>query len=222
MKKQPIKVVVLIASIILSFSFRLPDSVLPVELIYFVGYITGNYVELRWGTATEVSNFGFDIHRTQNFQDWETIGFVFGSGNSNSPKHYSFFDTTVFPSGVYYYRLKQIDTDGEFAFSDTITVNFATYINEEPSPELSFQISDIYPNPLNPSGIVRFSLPVRSFVKIELYTLLGERISTLAEKQFEAGENFVLINLSDYASGIYLLNITSASVAKTMKISLLK
>ena len=212
----------LLVIIFTTISFRFPDSVLPVELIYFVGYVTGNFVDLRWGTATEVSNYGFDVHRTQNFQDWETLGFVEGNGNSNSPKHYSFLDSTVSPSGVYYYRLKQIDTDGQFAYSDTITVSFATAVNEPLPSVLNYKIHAIYPNPLNPSGIVNFSLPFRSIVKIDLYSLLGEKISTLVESQFAEGDNSLSLNLSAYTSGIYLLNFRSGSYSKTVKISLIK
>jgi hypothetical protein len=187
-----------------------------------VGYVTGNFVDLRWGTATEVSNYGFDVHRTQNFQDWETLGFVEGNGNSNSPKHYSFLDSTVSPSGVYYYRLKQIDTDGQFAYSDTIAVNFATAVNEPLSDEFNYNIYGVYPNPMNPTCIVNFSLPFRNIVKIELYTPLGEKISTLTESQFGEGDNFLSLNLSNYTSGIYLLNFRSGTFNKTVKISLIK
>ncbi|MHC1736431.1 MAG: T9SS type A sorting domain-containing protein [Ignavibacteriaceae bacterium] len=217
-----IKNLILLIVIAISISFRFPDFVLPVELIYFVGYVNGNFVDLRWGTATEVSNYGFDVHRTQNFQDWETLGFVEGNGNSNSPKHYSFLDSTVSPSGVYYYRLKQIDTDGQFAYSDTIAVNFATAVNEPLSDEFNYNIYGVYPNPMNPSCIVNFSLPFPNIVKIELYTLLGEKISTLTESQFGEGDNSLSLNLSDYTSGIYLLYFRSGSFTKAVKISLIK
>ena len=68
-------------------------------------------VLLKFGTATEVSNYGFEIQRAQNNLNFQIIGFVEGNGNSNSPKHYTFSDSLVEMTGIVYYRLKQIDFD---------------------------------------------------------------------------------------------------------------
>jgi hypothetical protein len=88
---------------------------LPVELSSFNAVQIGSTVLLKWRTETEINNFGFDLERTNepngSVQHWNNIGFVSGSGNSNSPKDYSFTDNPAIGS-KYYYRLKQIDSDG--------------------------------------------------------------------------------------------------------------
>lgn len=61
------------------------QDILPVELLYFEGFAFSNGIVLRWGTATEVNNFGFEIQRADTSKIFEYIDFVPGSGNSNSP-----------------------------------------------------------------------------------------------------------------------------------------
>lgn len=128
---------------------------LPVELSSFSAVILDGGIKLKWRTETEVSNYGFEIERLRDprineFQDWVTVAFVPGNGNSNSPKEYSFIDNNI-STGKYSYRLKQIDTDGEFEYSKVIEIN----IN---SPNC-FELSQNYPNPFNPVTTIRFSLP---------------------------------------------------------------
>ncbi len=95
---------------------------LPVELTSFIGKSNQGNVQLKWNTATEVNNSGFEIDRSGSSSAWMNAGFVQGSGTSNAPKEYSFVDNNV-PVGKYSYRLKQIDRDGLFKFSQTIEVD---------------------------------------------------------------------------------------------------
>ncbi|MCP5061186.1 MAG: hypothetical protein GY936_01820, partial [Ignavibacteriae bacterium] len=97
------------------------DNVLPVELVLFNAQMQNKNVILNWDTATEVNNYGFEV---QKLQDWKTIGFVKGHGNSNSPKTYAYTDNSISESGKYKYRLKQIDIDGKFEYSQEVEVNF--------------------------------------------------------------------------------------------------
>ena len=95
-------------------------SALPVELTSFTGNYTNNSVHLNWSTATEVNNQGFDIERNHN-SSWEKIGFVEGKGNSVIKNEYSFEDKN--PVGYkIQYRLKQIDNNGNFKYSDAIEI----------------------------------------------------------------------------------------------------
>ena len=93
---------------------------LPVELISFTAKVKEYKVILEWRTETEVDNYGFDVQRSvigvQN-SEWIKLGFVEGHGNSNSPKQYSFTDKNPFGGSKFKYRLKQIDTDGQFEYS---------------------------------------------------------------------------------------------------------
>jgi len=84
---------------------------LPIELIYFHAYQVGEEVQLKWSTASEINNRGFEILRSENGIDWEALDFVNGVGNSTATNFYQYTDR--FPKkGINYYRLKQIDFDG--------------------------------------------------------------------------------------------------------------
>ena len=75
---------------------------LPVELTSFVAEVIDNSIYLSWETATEVNDYGFNIERLKDNNDWETVGFVQGAGNSNSPKGYSFVDSKVTSAQSYF------------------------------------------------------------------------------------------------------------------------
>lgn len=102
----------------------------------------GTDVELRWTTATETNNKGFDIERMISSDVFEVVGFVPGFGTTTEPKTYSYTDSKL-SSGKYSYRLKQIDYDGSFSYSNVLETEVIT-----PS---TFSLEQNYPNPFNPS-----------------------------------------------------------------------
>ncbi len=187
-----------------------PDgSPLPVELSTFTATSTGSTVKLNWNTATEVNNYGFEILRqTKNEEEWTKIGFVTGNGNSNSIKSYSFVDDfSVIPSihsDKYSYKLKQIDNEGQFTYSNIIEVDLG--IPQE------FSLSQNYPNPFNPTTTIRFSLPVQSSVVISLYNSLGQQIAKMIDGNFTSGVHEFNFDASSYASGIYFYTINANGV----------
>ena len=150
---------------------NISNAALPVELAFFAGTINGSKVELRWRTETEVNNYGFDIERATENSDWLALGFVEGHGNSNSPKQYNFSDNDINLSGEYYYRLKQIDNDGTFEYSNIVTVEVRIPDN--------FYLSQNYPNPFNPETRINFTLPQKQMVSLRVYNILGELITEL-------------------------------------------
>ena len=159
-------------------------------------------VKLNWKTETEISNYGFKVQRTLfkvQSQDWETLGFVEGHGISNSPKVYSFIDGNIL-AGKYSYRLKQIDIDGSFTYSDEIEVDITP---------LSFSIEQNYPNPFNPATTIKYSLPEQSKVVLKIYNTLGERVGTLTDEIKEAGIYIVAWDGSQISSGVYFYSIES-------------
>ncbi|MCF8413150.1 MAG: fibronectin type III domain-containing protein, partial [Melioribacteraceae bacterium] len=122
-------------------------ATLPVELTTFLANVTKNGIELNWRTETEIDNYGFQIERS--FGDklkWENIGFVNGNGTSNLKHNYSFVDDTPL-YGKSYYRLKQIDFDGKFEYSNTIEVDFNNLPNK-------IKLNQNYPNPFNPETMI--------------------------------------------------------------------
>ncbi|MFN3695450.1 MAG: hypothetical protein ACK4UV_10615, partial [Ignavibacterium sp.] len=131
------------------------DNVVPVELKSFEATVKGNIVELNWSTASESNNRGFEIERIQKSEvksqmDWEIVGFVEGSGTTTETQNYTFVDKKL-STGKYAYRLKQIDVDGAFNYSNEIEVDI-TAPNE-------FALYQNYPNPFNPVTKIRYSIP---------------------------------------------------------------
>jgi hypothetical protein len=120
---------------------------LPIELISFEAHLNTNQVDLKWITASEINNDFFTVERSVNLNDWEEVLILDGAGNSNQIIEY--FDSDVQPlDGLSYYRLKQTDFNGYFAYSNIIPVNFSQ------SLELNRNGFSMYPNPLNNGEIL--------------------------------------------------------------------
>ena len=194
------------------------NAPLPVELTDFSANSIDKKVELRWNTATEVNNYGFEIERSQKTEvssqnsNWEQIGFVKGNGNSNSPKDYSFVDTNPL-SGDVEYRLKQVDNDGAFKYSSIVTVN---------SLPIKFELFQNYPNPFNPSTIINYDIPTQSYVMLKVYDVLGNEVASLVNREQEEGEHKITFNANNLSAGIYLYKLTAGSFVQTRKMILLK
>jgi len=206
------------------------NSPLPVELNSFTAKTNDFNVILSWKTATEINNYGFDVERTSPLPtpfnerdgeavgDWEKIGFVKGAGNSSSPKSYKFTDNKPFGSSKFLYRLKQIDNDGSYEYSEQVEVvliptEFALYQN--------------YPNPFNPDTKIRYQLPQESKVIIKIFDILGSEIITLLNEIKEPGLYEVDFSATDgnswkLTSGTYLYRIVADGFIETKKMILVK
>jgi hypothetical protein len=194
------------------------DGPTPVELISFNASVQQNSVNLRWETATEVNNYGFEIERSQRSnvknQNWENIGFVNGYGNSNSLKNYYFKDDNL-NDGSYSYRLKQIDNDGTFTYSNAVNVPINISSN-------SFVLHQNYPNPFNPTTRIAYSLPQESFVTIKIYDILGNELAVLVNENQPSGPNEINFDGSQLASGTYIYKIQTNNFSDTKKMILSK
>ena len=190
---------------------------LPVELSSFTAIVNGTSIILRWRTESEVSNYGFEIERasssTTPVHGWANIGFVKGHGNSNSPKDYSFTDSPQ-EGSVFQYRLKQIDTDGKFQYSDIVAVEMAT--------PLEFELKQNFPNPFNPTTNITYNLPTDGFVAVKIYDIVGSEIATLVNEQKKAGSYTSIFDGSSYASGIYICKINVGDYSAAIKMTLMK
>jgi hypothetical protein len=191
---------------------------LPVELTSFSGFAINNIVTLKWSTATEVNNYGFDVERSVDNKTWTKIGFVAGAGNSNSPKNYSFKDE---PNGgaSFSYRLKQIDVGGAYKYYDPITVSL--------SGGDKAQLMQNSPNPFNPSTAIKYYIPQAVDVTISIYDILGREVTKLVNSQVEAGYHVVYWNGRDRfgnaaASSVYIYRLTAGSFTEIKKMNLLK
>lgn len=186
--------------------------ILPVELISFNAVVNGNTVNLKWVTATETNNYGFDIEKSENKIDWEKIGFVNGAGNSSSTKNYSFNEKNT-KSGKYFYRLKQIDIDGTFEYSSIVEVNVS-------NPQF-FSLSQNYPNPFNPSTIIKYQVSISSKVLLMVYDVSGNEVAKLVDELKEPGIYEVNFHPKGLTSGIYFYKLKTNSFVETKKMILL-
>ncbi|MGB9663701.1 MAG: T9SS type A sorting domain-containing protein [Ignavibacteria bacterium] len=183
------------------------DDILPIELLYFEGFAISNGILLRWGTATEINNFGFEVQRADTSKIFEYVDFVPGSGNSNSPKHYLMVDTTLPAYGLYFYRLKQIDTDGSYHFSDTIQIYFNP-LRVEDEKLNSRQIVVFRNNYLTKEIEINFEDEFfTSPIDIEIFTILGQKIF---KQSYNLSSNKLKISYSNFSSGLYIISIKTA------------
>ncbi len=194
---------------------------LPVELVLFTANVNNWEVVLNWKTATELNNYGFEIERRSHTStslgvtNWEKIGFVKGSGNSTTPKEYSFVDNIV-KGGKISYRLKQIDNDGSFSYSPEIEV--------EVKVPKEFSLKQNYPNPFNPLTTISFTLEEPGLTTLKIYNELGEEVMTLINNEYlEASEYHKQeFDGSRLASGMYIAKLQSGNKVQTKKMLLVK
>ena len=203
-----------------------PPDPFPVELISFTASAESDKIKLSWRTETEINNYGFEIERKNpalipiqrgDNDDWEKIGFVYGFGNSNSPNNYAYVDHRVFPGNQYKYRLKQIDNDGSFSYSNIIEAGLEILVD--------FELFQNYPNPFNPSTQIKFALPKKDHVRVTLYNLIGQRITILADDFYDAGIHEIQFDASaiknGLSSGVYFYQMEVAGECKSVRKMLL-
>ncbi len=185
----------------------------PVEFTSFTANVNGKDVLLNWSTATETNNAGFSVERKGNDGNWTTMGFVNGQGNSTVINHYTFIDRNV-TYGNYSYRLKQIDYDGTYKYSNVVETE-VLLVN-------TFTLLQNYPNPFNPSTNIKYNIPSDEFVTLKVYDILGREISTLVNQKQGKGEYTVNFDATKLSSGVYIYSITAGTYKDTKKMLLTK
>jgi hypothetical protein len=189
-------------------------AAIPVELTSFTATSQFDKIILNWVTATETNNLGFEIDRKQNNSEWEKIGFVDGHGTTTEPKEYSYIDDISTLQGkLLVYRLKQLDFDGSFEYSNVVEV--------EVTP-IHFELSQNYPNPFNPTTAIRYSVPMEGLVTLKVYNTVGEEVIILANEVKQAGIYEVEFDASNLPSGIYFYKLQASSFVQVKKMILLK
>jgi hypothetical protein len=195
------------------FALGTSNDPLPVELSSFMTVPNGRTIQLNWSTATEKNSDKFVVERKAAGNDWGNVGIVKASVLSNSPKQYSFTDKNL-QSGSYQYRLKMIDNDGTFGYSKVLDAQVAGPKN--------FELSQNFPNPFNPSTVIRYSLPFESNVIIRFYNSLGQCVREVNEGKKQTGYYDLNFNSAGLTSGIYFYRIQAGSFVETKKMMLLK
>ena len=205
--------------------FRTEENPVPVALTSFTAEASDDEVNLIWNTATETNNRGFEIERisltASPSRGWEKIGFVPGFGTTAEPKSYSYIDSKL-KAGKYSYRLKQIDFDGTFKFSEEVNVDVYTPIQ--------FTLEQNYPNPFNPSTKIKYSVPdviasgakQSQLVTIKVYDVLGREVATLVNEEKEAGRFEVVFDARTLTSGIYFYTMEADKFIDVKKMIIIK
>lgn len=185
-----------------------PTIALPVQLVQFSGLVAGEHrVRLSWRTLGETSNYGFEVQRAPNEPRTFTSipgGFVAGHGSTIQAHEYSFTDSGAV-SGVWYYRLRQIDLDGSSTYHDPIRISLDGVTSAIGAKvPATFVMHQNFPNPFNPATIIRFELPAASFVRLTVHDMLGRTVATLVNAPTPAGSHEVTFDAAGLASGTYI------------------
>jgi hypothetical protein len=197
------------------------NSVLPVELASFSAHVRESAVELTWTTATEVNSYGFEVEKQavsnqlSEFSGWRKIGLVAAAGTSNGTHQYSFTDQKV-SSGFYAYRLKQVDKNGAFKYSNSSQVEVGAAPKE-------FTLGQNYPNPFNPTTTLEFTLEHNGRAVVRVYNILGQEVATLFDQEAEAGRFYqVQFSAPRLASGAYISVLEAGGKHAIRKMLLVK
>ena len=168
------------------------------SLLQFDAIKKGNTVLVDWSTVSELSNDHFDIERSTDGVNFTKIGTVAGAGNSSVIQNYSFTDFAPV-AGMNYYRLKQVDINAVYAYSNTISVDMQASATVR-----------IAPNPFNESFSVNFEVPGRK--NISILDISGTELSS-----FTTESNTIEIGNS-LKAGLYLLKVVTSDDTQTFKI----
>lgn len=184
------------------FFNALPSALLPVELIDFRLEANSKSIKLLWSTASETNNDYFEIERSRNGLEYEPIDRIQGAGNSIEIQHYEYFDYEIVLDELVFYRLKQVDYDGEYSYSSVRIVQ----------SEIPLSDIEVYPNPIESDGcfMLRFNLKEEREVLINLYDTRGNRIYAAIENLPE-GNNEIPSEILNLSTGIYFLRVGDES-----------
>jgi hypothetical protein len=161
------------------------SSSLPVRLISFKSEAQSAVIELTWQTGEEIDNSHFEIERSSNAQNFETIGRVIGQGNSTAKQVYSYVDVSP-KTGLNYYRLKQVDLDGQFEYSRIVSSRLT-----------GFGLFKAYPNPV--VGVLTIELPSESTIESAyLIDLTGRKVREFSDSN---------VSVEGVENGMYTLQV---------------
>ncbi len=192
----------------LGLILRYDDTIyVPVELLSFSANAENQNVYLRWKTATEINNKGYEVQRLDYkgkvpVNQWKIIGFIEGNGTSASGYLYTFVDKNV-TSGKYSYRLKQIDFNANYHYSNEIKVNVNVLIK--------FNLEQNYPNPFNLETNISFTIPEETNINLKIFDITGSEIKVLVNEKKQPGYYTIKLKGGELNSGVYFYRLTTSS-----------
>ncbi|QQS38334.1 MAG: T9SS type A sorting domain-containing protein [Ignavibacteriales bacterium] len=186
----------------------------PAELLSFSASVVGADIQLDWSTGSETNNSGFEVQRKTINSEWTIIDFKPGQGTTSERSDYTYIDDVAgINSSEAYYRLKQIDYDGTYTYSEEVKVSLIPF---------KYELSQNYPNPFNPTTTISWQSPVGSHQTIKVYDVLGNEVATLVNEYKEAGSYEVEFDGSSLASGMYIYKLSSGGFTSSKKMILIK
>jgi len=198
--------------------YKFVCSTIPVELVAFTGRFDGSDVTLKWQTASETNNAGFQIQRKREGESdapvgWSKIGFVEGNGTTSQMQSYRFVDKDPsFEAQTLTYRLQQIDTDGSTSYSDEITVR------RNPGEVALF---DPVPNPARQQVTVRYAVPEETDASLRLFDALGRQVR-IVQNRATTGRRKARLDISDLSNGVYVLRLRAGGIVRTQTTTVVK
>lgn len=194
-------------------------GVVPITLKELRGRLNSNLtISLTWITATESANKGFDVERTESTDQsgWKSVGFVNGAGYSNTEKNYSFIDPNIQLDKVYRYRLKQVDFDGNFSYSNEVVIR----VKDMQKNKLMLTS---YPNPFKTSATIKYNLPSGgNSVSLKIYDVAGKEVGTLVNGFQQSGVYTKEFNAAGLGAGIYFCKLVVDGETVIQRIMLIR
>jgi photosystem II stability/assembly factor-like uncharacterized protein len=190
---------------------------LPIQMASFTASLVRDRdVEVAWRTLSETNNYGFEICRRRGESgEWKKIAFVNGHGTTLVPQSYTYVDHAV-SFGNYYYCIRQIDLDGKSEIFPAMEVSVGVVPG-------SMVLAQNYPNPFNPTTTIDFTVPLKSFVTLKVYNVLGQEIATVFEGNVDGGKVYTTpFDASAFSSGIYFYRLHAGSFVETKKMLLVR
>jgi len=183
---------------------------LPIQMIYLEAEAMNNdSIQLRWATASEINNQQFNIERSVDGATWSVIGVTPGHGNSVVEQYYVYNDPNVVPGTRYYYRLKQIDNNGDFQYTDIVQAMITA--------AGTFQIMNFVPNPTLGNTQLTVVTTRAEVIEVSFYDMLGQKVMSASE-ELVAGNNRLDFDLKRFAAGTYSAVVTSDNQIYTKKL----
>jgi hypothetical protein len=179
------------------------DAVLPVELTAFTATATDKGTALAWATASEENNRAFEVQRSANGRDFETIATVAGAGTTYEAQNYNYLDAQPL-NGVNYYRLKQVDFDGSFELHRVVAVLFATKGNAVA----------VLPTEVTTQFDLVFGEALTTDAQVQIYNFGGQ---LLHSETVAAGNQRQTIDAAALAAGIYVVRVQNNGVSTAVR-----
>ncbi len=183
------------------------ETPFPITLLYFIANPEKEGVMCKWETASEINNDYFIVERSDNAKDFVPIGRVEGAGNSTQAIFYNLFDKEPPCVEILYYRLKQVDFDGHYSYSDVVAVN----CNNR-------DLLTLYPNPANTEVNVNFYQAFNGSIRIRIVDILGKTVNE-TEHEVKSGYNVIHLGIYDLPQGVYYLRLINSDDENASKLA---